>query len=241
MASDATVGWFNFGGSAKQNTNNFYYNSVTPVVVVEGTNCVQTYPAGVWNGFFQDRPAQPGQVYTADCWFLTPTEDPIAGSNTCYLEVQFRNAADGVLVQYASATFDTNFPLATWVKLTPTNINSGDFTTFLGTSQYLVAPAGTAKLRYQITYHGLGGPGSVYVDAARLMLEETPVTATSSAGNVQLTFPTIYGINYQVYYRTSLTETVWHTLGSPVPGTGGLKTVSDSTSGAARFYTVNTQ
>ena len=244
LASSSDAGWYPFNGAVKQNTNNFYYLSATPVTVVDGTNCVQTYSTGndTWNGFFQDRPALPGEVYTASCWFLTPTEDPITGSNVCFLEVQFRNAADVPLVQYASAMIDSTFPTSTWFKLTPTNIHDGvNFTNSVGTSSYLVAPPGTAKVRFQVTYHGLDGTGSVYADAAQLILEEPVVTAVLSGGQIQLSFSTVYGPKYQVYYATSLTTPNWQTLGSPITGDGSIQTVSDSIGATPRFYTVNTQ
>ena len=240
FAPSGDVGWFNYSGAALQSTNDYYYLSATPVTVVNGTNCVEVYAQGTYNGIYQDRPASPGEVYTANCWFLTPVEDPITGANTCYLEVQFRSAADVALVQYSTAFVDTNFPTSTWISLTPTNIRSGDFTTFLGTSPYMVAPAGTAKVRYQITYHAAGGFGSVYVDAANLMLREPVATASVNGANVLVSFPTLYGPRYQVYYKNSLTDTGWHTLGSPVVGDGTVKTVSDPAGGTKRFYTVNT-
>jgi hypothetical protein len=234
------VGWFDYSGSAQANTNDFYYLSATPVTVVSGSNCVQVYGQGSYNGIYQDRPALPGQVYTASSWFLTPIEDQISGDNQCYLEVQFRTAADAVLVQYSSAIVDTNFPTSTWINLSPTNVRSGDFTVSLGTSPYMVAPAGTAKVRYQITYHAAGGYGSVYIDTANLMLREPVVAAALSGSNVQLSFPTLDGPKYQVYYKTSITDTNWHALGSPVVGDGTVKTVPDSIGASKRFYIVNT-
>ena len=240
---NADAGWYPFNGAAVASTNGYYYLSATPVSTFEGAWCAQIYSSGngSYNGVYQDRPALPGQVYTANCWFLTPIEDPITLGNVCYLEVQFRNAADVPLVQYASAFIDSTFPTSTWFNLTPTNIHDGvNFTNFVGTSSYMVAPPGTAKVRYQVTYHGLDGTGSVYSDAGTLMLEEPVVTASVSGGQVQLSFPTLYGPKYQVYYKTNITEASWHALGSPVVGDGTVKTVSDSAGASSRYYTVNT-
>ena len=240
FAASGDAGWFNYSGAAQANTNGYYYLSATPVTVVNGSNCVQVFASGAYNGVYQDRPALPGQVYTGNCWFLTPLEDPIAGANVCYLEVQFRNAADAALIQYSTAMVDTNFPTSAWISLQPINVRSGDFTTSLGTSPYMVAPAGTTKVRFQITYHAAGGSGSVYVDAANLMLKEPVVTATLSGNNMQITFPTLYGPSYQVYYRTNLTDTIWQALGRPVVGDGNVKSVSDPIGPTRRFYVVNT-
>ncbi len=242
FAPAGDIGWFNFGGSAIQNTNDRYYFSETYVTVADGTNCCQIYTSGEWNGVFQDRPASPGELYTASAWFLTPAEDQIAGSNVCFLEVQFRDAADVVLVQYASGMVDTNFPTNTWIQLVPTNIRAGDFVTELGTADYLVAPPGTAKVRFQFTYRSVGGWGSVYVDKAELRLRAPAfVNAALSGTNILISFPTRYGPTYQVYYKTNLADTVWLPLGSPVAGDGTVKTVQDSVLATTRFYTVNTK
>jgi len=242
FAPAGDVGWFNFGGSAIQNTNDRYMYSETYVSVVDGTNCCQIYAQGEWTGVFQDRPATAGEVYTASAWFLTPVEDQIAGSNVCFLEVQFRDAADVPLVQYSSAMVDTNFPTSTWIQLVPTNIRAGDFVTPLGTSEYMIAPPGTAKVRYQFTYHSVGGWGSVYVDGAELKLRAPAfVRASLSGTNVLISFPTRYGLRYQVFYKTNLTDPTWQPLGSAITGDGTVKTVQDHVSATTRFYTVNTQ
>jgi hypothetical protein len=240
FASSGTAGWFNFSGCAIQSTNDFYYLSAVNVSVLGGTNACQIFPAATWNGIFQDRPASPGQVYTASAWFLTSTNDPITASNTCYLEVQFRNAGGTPLIQYSTSVVDTNFPTDTWINMSPTNVKTGDFLTSLGSSPHMVAPAGTVSVRYQFTYHADGGSGSVYVDAAALTLREPAVTGSLSGANIQLSFATLYGPMYQVYYKTNLTDTTWHTLGSPITGDGTVKTVSDPASAGGRFYIVNT-
>lgn len=235
------AGWVGFNGSVFQSTNNYYYNTTVPVVVHDGTNCFETYPtgSGSYNGVYQDRPALPGQIYTGNAWFLTSALDPILGAGACYLEVQFRTAAGAVLAQYKSSYVDTNSPTDTWINLTPTNKYTGDFTTFLGTSPYMVAPAGTAKVRFQITYHGDLG-GAIYVDTTDLRLRSPVAAASLNGPNVQIGFPTIYGPTYQVWYKTNLMDSAWQPLSS-VFGDGTAKTVTDPHAGAGRFYTVSTQ
>jgi hypothetical protein len=237
-------GWQVFNGNHLANTNEFYYLSATPVAVFDGGHAAQIYSSGneSYNGIFQDKPALPGQVYTANAWFLTPTEDRIGGNNVCYLEVQFRDAGDAVLAQYSSflITSTTNFPADTWINLAPTNHQAGDFTTSLGTSPYLVAPPNTTKVRYQVTYHAVDAGGSVYVDGANLRLREPVVTAARSGGNLQLSFPTISGPTYQVLYKTNLTDATWQVLTS-VAGDGTVKTVPEALGSVRRFYIVNTQ
>jgi hypothetical protein len=246
FANSAEAGWFGFNGAYLASTNDFYYFSSTPVAVVDGINCVQTYSTAPnsYNGVFQDRPASPGEIYTANAWFLTPVEDPIGVSNVCYLEVQFRDAGGVPLVQYASAMVNSNTPLSTWINLTPTNVHAGDFVTSLGTSPFMVAPPGTARVRCQVTYHSdavndLGG--SVYVDAMTLMLKAPVFTAANSAGQMQISFPTLYGPNYRAYYKNNLSDTTWQVLPTVVTGDGTTKAITDTFTNPNRFYIINTQ
>ena len=246
FAASPDAGWYPFNHAAEASTNDFYRGSLTPVSVVEGTNCAYIYSSGAnsYNGIYQDRPASPGEVYTANAWVLTPMEDPIAGGNVCYLEVQFRDAGDNPLLQYSSGMIDTNTVTSTWINITPTNIHAGDFSTFLGTSPYMVAPAGTAKVRYQITYHASAtddGGGSVYVDALTLMLREPVVTASTSGSQMRLSFPTLSGPTYRAYYKTNLTDKTWQVLPAVVVGDGTVKTITDTLGATRRFYTINTQ
>jgi hypothetical protein len=53
--------------------------------------------------------------------------------------------------------------------------------------------------------------------------------------NVLVSFPTLYGLNYQVEYKNDLTDPSWTTLGSPVAGDGTVKTVVEP-AGTRRFY-----
>jgi hypothetical protein len=238
FASSGNAGWFNFTGSAMASTNDYYYFSADHVVVAEGTNCAQVYAGGTYAGFYQDRPALPGQVYTASVEILTPFDDEISAGNQAYLEVQFHDAGGNALDQYSTAFVDQNSPTDVYMTLVPTNIHAGDFVTSLGTSPYLVAPPNTASVRYQITYHSVGGSGSIYVDNAILQLREPVATFSKSGSNVQISFPTLYGPNYQVYYKAHLNDPAWTASGSTITGDGNVKTV---TLPAAGFYTVNTQ
>lgn len=240
FSSSSTAGWLNFSGAAILNTSDFYYFSATPVSVYDGTNCLEVYNGGLYDGVYQDRPALPGQVYSANGWFLTPSADPVAGQNVCYIEVQFRDANSDVLMDYQSSQVGANSPLDTWINLQPTNVYNGNFT-FVGTSSTIVSPPGTASVRYQITYYTpSGGGGEVDADLQNLRLREPATAFASGAGQVQLTFPTLYAPVYDVLYTTNLANPVWQTLAT-VPGDGTVHTVSDGTTNAARFYIVNTQ
>jgi hypothetical protein len=220
------AGWSDFSGADFENTNDDYYDSSTPVTVVDGTNCLQIYAAGQYNGVYQDKPALPGQIYTASAWFLTPSSDQISGANTCFLEVQFRDAGGNLLEDYESSPVTTNFPANTWTNLSPTNL--------------IVSPAGTVSVRFQITYYFAGVTGgSVYVDDVDLRLRAPAYTISASGSNAQITFPTVPGPTFRVLYKTNLTDPTWLLLTS-VTGDGTVKTVFDPF-GTRRFYIVNTQ
>ncbi len=234
-----TAGWDYYNGSSIQNTNNYYYLSATPVDVLDGTNCVQVYNNGPDNGIFQDRPATPGAIYTANAWMYTPFLDQIT-NGSCFLEVQFRDAGKNLLLDYQSVNrVTTNTPADTWFLYNMTNLNvySSSFA-LLGTASSMVAPPGTAWVRTQITY-ALSGSGSVYVDNLDLMLKSPPAKATASGSNILISFPTLYGPTYQVLYKTNLTDASW-TLLTPVVGDGTVKSVSDAANSKTRFYTVQT-
>lgn len=220
------AGWVNFSGSVFANPSGFYYNSTTPVSVLDGTNCLQVYASGAYDGVYQERPALPGQVYTAFVWFLTPASDQISGSNTCFLEVQFHDTNGTTLADFESPVVNTNTPTATWIQFSPTN--------------RIVSPAGTAAVHFQITYHNTGSGGSVYVDAADLRLRAPMTTVAKSGANFNLTFPTVPGPTYQVFYKTNLTDPSWTFLTSVV-GDGNPHTVPDPIGATNRFYIVNTQ
>lgn len=241
FAPSPDVGWANFNGSVLQGTNDFYYQSTTPVAVIEGGRCFETYSTGSnsYNGCYQFRPALPGQVYTGDAWFLTPSADLIKGAGQCWLEVQFQNAAGNIITLYKSALVTSNSPADTWMHMQPTNIIGPDLVTPIGTSSVMIAPAGRVRICYQVTYHADAG-GSIYVDGANLRLRAPVAVPSASAGKMQVAFPTLYGPTYQILYKTSLMDSQWKLL-KTVSGDGTPKTVLDPQVDANRFYIVNTQ
>ena len=234
-APASTLGWVNFNGSVFQNVNSVYYNTATPISVFNGTNCVQLYAGGQYNGVYQDHPASPGQIFTASSEAYVSSLDPLSGANTYFMEVIFLDAGGNRLMDYQSTPLSTNSPvLDTWITVNPTNIFGG------GTASYLTAPPNTTTVRAQATYACPNyESGSVYVDMFVLKLRSTILTAAVSGSNIQLSFPTIVGPTYDVYYRTSLSSGSW-TLLTSVPGDGTGKTVTDPLGATPRFYYVQT-
>jgi hypothetical protein len=133
-------------------------------------------------------------------------------------------------------------PLDTWFNLQATNGFAGDFNTPIPNAYYLVAPAGTTVVRYQVTMHVVGGSGGVLYDQMSL-LKKIPVSikATIGGGNINLSWLSQGGTSYQVVYKDNLTDPVWTPIGGLVAGDGGTKSASFATGPGKRFYSVLTK
>jgi hypothetical protein len=55
-----------------------------------------------------------------------------------------------------------------------------------------------------------------------------PLTAQISGANLFLNWPGVAGQQYQLEYKTNLTDSAWTPLGSPVTGTGGTLTLTNN-------------
>ncbi len=250
FATASTAGWFNYGNSSFNNTNDWYYDSPAEnpdVTVVDGTNCLEIASGGAnsYTGVFQDRPALPGQVYTASAWFLTPptyTGDQLYGNTTCNLQIQFHDAQGNLLVDWESTPFGTNESPGVWINMPVTNEYANDYFTLLKVSPFIVAPPNTASIRIQAGYHAPDNAsgGNMYVDMVDVTLQEPVVQPVGSTSGIQLTFPTLYGPQYNVLYVTNLTQTTWQVL-TNITGDGTTMTVTDPFGATSRFYIVNTQ
>jgi hypothetical protein len=239
--------WFNFTGSALLSGVDFPWDTA-----FDGTNVVQVYNGGQYSGIYQDVPATPGQIFTGDCWLFQSSLDPLtAPIHEAFLEVQFWGVAGGgPIAMYQSIIITNSLELQDeWLHLFATNgVAAGYATTSTSNTNQLVAPEGTARVRFQITAHAEGGgSGSVFVDAMRLQaitpVIKNPVTISVArdGGNIVLSWPSENGSNYQVVYKDSLSDANWTTIGPVVVGDGNVKTASFSTTGNRRFYSVITQ
>jgi len=254
LAANPAVGWYSYGGTAILNTNDYYSEhdtSLNPdVTTVEGTNILEEYSggAGSYTGVFQNRPALPGQIYTASAWFFTPDQaqagagQQLQGNASANLQVQFYDGSGNLLCDYESAPFTTNFPEDVWIQMPVTNKYANDYVTLLSTGPLIVSPPGTASMRIQPGYHSpvASDFGAIYVDLVDVTLHETPATVVLSGSNLKLSFPTFYGPQYNILYTTDLIHGPWQVL-TTVAGDGTVKTVSDTVGSSKRFYTINTQ
>jgi hypothetical protein len=85
--------------------------------------------------------------------------------------------------------------------------------------------------------------GDVNVNFLMLVPTAAPIllNASLSGTNILLSFQTTMSLNYQLQYKTNLTDVGWILLGSPVPGDGTVKSLSDPNSAQSRFYRLSIQ
>ena len=125
-----------------------------------------------YNGIYQDNASGPGAVYSADGWAYTLSTDKLAGENTAWLEVTFRNDHGAILALYRSSIITTNsfasgaFPANTWINLPITNQYDPNTVLVTNAATTLLAPAGTSFVRYQVVFQGdtNNSAGSMYFD-----------------------------------------------------------------------------
>jgi beta-glucanase (GH16 family) len=165
-------GWQSFGPNTYGETNTLLAHS--------GTNYLKVYQAftGVANqaGVYQDYISGPGTIYVADGWAYTAASDALAGQNTAWIEVTFRDATANVLALYRTALISTNalaagaFPKSRWTDLAITNQCDPATGQVTNTTTQIVAPSGTRFLRYRVLFQGdaNNSAGSVYFDDLNL-------------------------------------------------------------------------
>jgi beta-glucanase (GH16 family) len=156
------------------------YGETSTTTAHSGTNYLKVYQqfsdATNFTGVFQDYATIPGAVYQADGWAYTLSTDKLSGQNAAWIEVTFRGVHTNVLALYRSSIVTTNslstgsFPMNTWISLpVTTEFNPVNYK-FLRSAAQLLAPPGTAFLRYQLVFQGdaQGSPGSVFFDDLNL-------------------------------------------------------------------------
>ena len=249
-----SLGGANALGTYVESTSDTYYNGGNPggdnVLTHSGTYVGKIYGdfdgGENYNGCYQDVVAEPGSIWTADGWALTHVQDLIQPGITSWIEVSFRNASDTILALYRSKELDSgNISASSWMYLPVTN--QLDTSTFLvtNTTSQLTAPAGTTKARYQLVHRQpLFEDGAMYYDDLNLVLQPLAVPFTLSAalvgGNIEISFPTQNGVNYQMAYKSSLTNASWAPVGGAIVGDGSTNSISYPASGPAGFYRAST-
>ena len=242
METAALANWTTYGAGF-----NTLLETIANVPVHDGTNVFKLF--GQFNGgenysgIIQDVAVVAGQSLAASGWALTPIGDSIAGGNTAWLEITFRDASANNLTLYRSSLISTSTPIGVWLKLAVTNQFNPTTFAAIGTVTNLVAPAGTTVARFQIVFRQpLTAAGAVLFDDVKLSpagASEIPVFATvSRAGiNVNFSFPTYLGLTYHMRYKNELSDPTWLVM-TNLTGDGSAKLLSDLVSATRRFYQV---
>jgi hypothetical protein len=204
-----------------------------------------------YDGMYQDAIAAPGDTYTADVWAFSFGDDYFAqtGQNLAWVEVTFRDATKAqILALYRTQVITSNanyaFPTGVWVDLPVTNQYDPTTYAITNTVTNVVAPPGTADVRYQIVFNQVNWQGgssfwddmnldfvsgpvppvvSSFAPIGATLCTNTNFTCTASSAsalitNVQLTVKT-HGL-------TGATTTTTVGLSSPALTVTGLGTAS---------------
>ena len=188
------AGWTTFGG------NNYGVSGGNPHGGGSFYKVYGQFSTGLnYTGIYQDNPSAPGITYSADGWAYSDANDSggIHGQDAIWIEVSFRDASKNALALYRSMVVTSNNiasfgGLSTWFDLQITNqcsfsnpssliLTPGTVT---GTVASLVAPAGTAYVRYQVVFQqgADNASGSMYFDDLTLN-SGTVVTPPPAATN----------------------------------------------------------
>ena len=172
-------GWTTFGpNNFALNTGGYAHSGSYYYKVYGQFNSSYNY-----TGIYQDNPAAPGNTYSADGWTYSLGSDGggIHGLDLIWIEVSFRDSAYNTLALYRSTVVYSNLLYSlggvnNWIDLqitnqcSFTNANASDLIllpgTVTNTVSALVAPPGTAYVRYQVVFRQ--GPdnanGSMFFD-----------------------------------------------------------------------------
>lgn len=242
---------FEQGGLANWQTYgnglNTVLQHVSSVPVHSGTNVFKAFGQFTggenYSGVYQDVPTAPGMIYAANGWAYTPSNDRIAGANSAWMEVTFRDAGLNILSFYRTAIFTANTPDGIWHKLAVTNKVNPTTYQNIGSVTNFTAPTGAEVVRFQTVFRQPAtAAGAVLFDDLNLSVpvaSEVPISAVAAHDGTQLriSFPTVTGLAYQVRYTNELNVGQWLVL-TNVTGDGATRTIADELAGDQRFYHV---
>src|SRR5208282_3318817 len=173
-------------------------------------NGIPTNVAGIYQTFG----SAPGSIYQASGWLGSKSCDGggLGSGDFTWIQVEFLDASTNVLALYKSALFSASVGLDTWFQYQVTNacdltqpVSTGDpnFTTYAetGSVSQLVAPSGTAAVRYRYCVLYAVNQGSTYFDDAVLDQVSGPVAPVINnlfpQGNMIFVNPT-NGVSFNV-------------------------------------------
>jgi hypothetical protein len=146
-------------------------------------NGIPTNVAGIYQTFG----SAPGSIYQASGWLATKTCNAFGPNDVTWIQVEFLDANTNLLALYKSGNFSASVGTQTWFQYQVTNacdltqpVSTGDpnFTTYAetGSVSQLVAPFGTAAVRYRYCVLYTDTTGSAYFDDAVLNQVSGPVS-----------------------------------------------------------------
>jgi len=153
----------------------------------------QQSPTNNAAGIYQEFSSAPGSIFQAGGWFYTRGTDVLGADCYVWAEVAFLGASSNVLALYKSDNFAANVGTDAWFHYpvtsvcdlsSPVSIGDPYFTTYAvtGSVNQLVAPLGTAKVRYRYAYLQAGQQGgSAYLDDAILDQVSGPIPPVISS------------------------------------------------------------
>ncbi|MDX1952545.1 MAG: hypothetical protein SFY81_10185 [Verrucomicrobiota bacterium] len=240
--SGAFTPWIAFNGAAVQASTNRYFYFSEQFHVHSGFYVSHSFHASSFNGFYQDKPVQPGKAYSAEGWGLTPADDYISDANRAWIEVSFRDQAGNVLSLYRSGEINANSSPSQWSRLKVTNVLNTQTFQITNSTPVMFAPANASFARYQVVYQGVrtpesNGGGSVVFDDMR-MFPKIPVTLTGTrvGSNFQLQFASLPGTSYTILTKLNLADD-WQTR-STIQGDGTGKSYTEPLGTTNRFFSV---
>ncbi len=121
------------------------------------------------SGAFQQLPATAGDEFAANAWLFTPTGDKIAGANSAWVEVTFRDATGAVLALHRSAALTSASTAGVWQNFAVNQQLNPLTGAVISAGTRLVAPAGTAAVRKQLVFRQPAtAAGAVWFDDSDL-------------------------------------------------------------------------
>jgi hypothetical protein len=141
-----------------------------------------------------------------------------------------------------SNSLDPSYTATAWVKVSQdwSVENRYDTNLVAGKPFVLTVPASatTGKTYAQFGF-AIWGPDNSSTNPITQRAVEvkvySPLSASRSGGNLNLSFPTVINHSYALQYKTNVTDGTWNSL-STNNGTGTTVTVPDATTSARRFY-----
>lgn len=135
-----------------------------------GDNAFKTF--GVTSGAYQEFPTSPGQQWQGGAWILNPSFDAMTGAQIAAVNIEWRDAADGLL-GFISSPGGLN-------AASPQGSAAADYSYAPVAG---IAPAGAAKARFVLLTGAFGAPGggAPFFDDASFAVIPEPATALLGA------------------------------------------------------------